>query len=114
MLCRETGSNHNVRYPAKPGHPAVGVCWVHVIFADPGVAGADGATMAVSEKITGVRDPDPAATVLAPGVAPNVNVVEASPWLFETTCVEPRLPPPPVTVNVTVAPETGLPLASVT
>ena len=61
-----------------------------------------------------VRVPDEAETVFSPAVDPNVSNEEARPLLPVTTVVAVRDPPPEVTAKLTVTPETGLPLASVT
>jgi hypothetical protein len=61
-----------------------------------------------------VKEPEEAVTVFAPAVVPRVRVAEASPVEVVITLVGLSVPPPAVTAKVTVVPETGLPLASVT
>ena len=53
-------------------------------------------------------------TVLVPALGPKVSVLEANPWLFVAATIGLSVPPPAVTAKVTLVPETGLPLASVT
>jgi hypothetical protein len=63
----------------------------------------------------GVATPaTPAVTVLVPSVAPGVKVTEASPWASVVVLASERVPPPEVTLQSTVAPETGSASASVT
>ena len=54
-----------------------------------------------------------ASRVLAPAVPPRVQVTAAKP-LASVWATAAAVPPPPVTVNVTLTPVTGLPLRSVT
>ena len=61
-----------------------------------------------------VSAPEAAVTTFVPTAAPSVNVVEARPLLFVATDAAVSAPAPAVTVKVTVVPETGVPLASVT
>ena len=70
----------------------------------------------VAVNVTGLPDSDPdvALTVLVPAVDPNVSVLEASPELLVDTVAALSEPPPAVTANVTVTPETALPPASAT
>ena len=68
-------------------------------------------------KVTGdpPRPATVAVSVLAPALAPSVQLVRvATPFVSLATVPGLRLPPPAVTANVTVVPLTGLPYTSVT
>jgi hypothetical protein len=58
--------------------------------------------------------PDVAVTVLVPAVEPSVRVLNACPLESEETCEAESNPPPAVTANATLTPETAVPFASVT
>ncbi len=60
-----------------------------------------------------VSVPEDAAAVLVPVVDPRVSVLKARPALSVVAVVGVTLPPPAVTVNVILTPETGFPPASV-
>lgn len=76
----------------------------------------EGAAVDVAVNVIGLPD-NPGAdavTVFVPGVAPSVNVVAAVPSEFDKAEPLETEPPPEVTANDTVVPETGFPLTSVT
>jgi hypothetical protein len=66
-------------------------------------------------KVTGIRLPLEAVSVLAPGVEPSIQLPTlAIPEAFVACEAAVTEPPPLATVNVTITPLTGSPLASVT
>ena len=65
-------------------------------------------------KVTAVKPVPPAATVLAPTLAPSVSTVWARPAASVGTAVWATVPPPTATVKVAMKPDTVLPYRSTT
>ena len=68
----------------------------------------------VALKVTAVTPVTRAATVLSPGASPSVSRVCARPLLFVVALAGETLPPPAVTANLTVTPDTGSSFSSIT
>jgi len=102
--------------PTNDGQPVVGVCKVHVMPDPEPDPPPVAAAVPVALKVTGlpVTPAAVAVTVLVPAFAPNVRVLEARPELLVVTEGVESVPPPAVTANVIVIPDTPVPLASVT
>src|SRR6185312_17518189 len=100
----ETGSNGRTSQPRKPGTPA-GLLWRTQVTDWPLVLFVP-ALVAVAVKVSGLpaSEPEETATLLTPAVEPKVSRAEASPCALVVVVAGVRLPPPPVTVKVTVVP----------